>query len=196
MTEEEHSKYFVKPFTRNILEPLNPKLYFYNFKVFTRTPWWRNVKEFYDFPKSRRRVRGHYVKVRAPKQRIYFYRDHAFFLKVLELYYTLLVEHGEKEFFVLVKNQLYLLYYDHASTIPCFSDKGEALKSLYKSIMQIKYYSDRRLYGYEAVHFFFSSKLESDLIHFFERAFRFDLQHKEFLPYTRATMQLKLSQDA
>lgn len=130
------------------------------------------------------------------KSRIYFYRDHAFFLKILELYYTLLVKHGEEELFVLAINQPYLMYYDYVDTIPFFKNKNEALHSMYKAIMQLKYYSDRGLCGYEAVKFFYSAELESELIHFFERSFFFDLLHKDPLPYTRATMQLKLPQDS
>lgn len=111
------------------------------------------------------------------------------------MYYTLFAKHGREEFFVLAKNQPYMMYYDYTSTVPYFKDKNEALESMYKALMQLKYYNDRGLCGYEAVKFFFSYQLESDLIHFFERTFLFDLQHKEPLPFTRATMQLKLSQD-
>lgn len=189
--KDEHSKYLVKPYTRNRLQTLDPRLYFYNFKVFTSSPWWRNRRERHLDSKPRRR----YYKVLTQKDRIYFYQDHVFFLKILELYYTLFAKHGEKEFFVLAKNQTYMMYYDYTSIIPSFSTKEEALQSMYKSIMQLKYYNDRGLCGYEAIKFFFSPMLESDLIHFFERSFLFDLQHKEPLPFTRATMQLKLSQD-
>lgn len=119
-----------------------------------------------------------------------------FFFKILEFYYNLKAKFEDQDMFVFADNQTYVIYHELTATIPLFSDESEALKVFYEAILKLKYYHDYKLYGYEAVKFLYSPVFEEKLLDYVERAIKFDLHHRERVPFTRAIMQLKLAQDS
>ncbi len=117
-------------------------------------------------------------------------------LKILALYFELKIRFEDRDMFVHVIDKEYVYHYEMVSTLPLFEQQFDAFMTFFEGLMQLKYYHDHRLYGYEAVQFLYSASFEGELLDFVDRSLRFDLQHRERIPYTRATMQLKLSQDS